>query len=81
MFIKGDLWSWIKIVVARVKNASDCYHGLREACVLPYRTVARWVKTFCAGRNESTDLHRTGWPSIPQHQIAIVSDLLSTERL
>ncbi|GBM19390.1 hypothetical protein AVEN_12324-1, partial [Araneus ventricosus] len=29
------------------------------------------VKAFREGRNETADLHRTGWPFIPQHQIAI----------
>ncbi|GBM64233.1 hypothetical protein AVEN_213652-1 [Araneus ventricosus] len=50
-------------------------------CALPYRTVARWVKAFRAGRNEAADLHRTGRKSIPQHQIDIVSDLLSIDHL
>ncbi|GBM14561.1 hypothetical protein AVEN_34976-1 [Araneus ventricosus] len=81
MFTKGDQRAWIKIEVARGKNASECYHGLREACALPYSTVTRWVKTFCAGRNATVDLHRTGQSSIPQHEIDIVSSLFSIDRL
>ncbi|GBM59095.1 hypothetical protein AVEN_172908-1, partial [Araneus ventricosus] len=44
---------------------------------LPYRKVTRWVR---AGLIETEDLHRTGRPSIPEHQIDIVSGLLSVER-
>ncbi|GBO31882.1 hypothetical protein AVEN_174228-1 [Araneus ventricosus] len=67
--------------VVRVRNASECYHGLREASALPYRTVARWVKAFRAGRNVSVDLHSTGGSPIPQHQIDIVSGFLSIDHL
>ncbi|GBM41086.1 hypothetical protein AVEN_28858-1 [Araneus ventricosus] len=81
MFRKTDQRSWIKIEVARSKNAPECYHGLREACALPYRTVARWVEAFRAGRNESADLHRTDRPPIPQYQNDIVSALLSINLL
>ncbi|GBM09278.1 hypothetical protein AVEN_59248-1 [Araneus ventricosus] len=41
--------------------------------------VTRWVKAFRAGLNENADLHRTGRLSIPQHQIDIVSGLLSID--
>ncbi|GFS35456.1 hypothetical protein NPIL_324641 [Nephila pilipes] len=46
-----------------------------EACcdsVLPHRRVARKVKAFRSGLNETADLYHTGRPSIPQHQIDIV---------
>ncbi|GBL87777.1 hypothetical protein AVEN_81374-1 [Araneus ventricosus] len=80
---RGDQPSLIKIEVARGKNASEYYHGLREACgvnALPYRKVTLWVKAFRVGLNETADLHRTGRPSIPQHQADIVSGLLSIDR-
>ncbi|GBN67204.1 hypothetical protein AVEN_223017-1 [Araneus ventricosus] len=83
MFTKGDQLPLNKSEVARGKNASECYYGLHEVCgdnVLPYRMVARWVKAFRADRNDLADLHRTGRPSIPQHQIDIVSGLLSIDR-
>ena len=44
MFSKLEQRTWIKIEVARGKNARECHSGLREACgneALPYRTVAR----------------------------------------
>ncbi|GBN94077.1 hypothetical protein AVEN_190196-1 [Araneus ventricosus] len=44
-------------------------------------TVARWVKAFRADLDESEDLHSTGRPSIPQHQIDILTGLLSIDRL
>ncbi|GBN56299.1 hypothetical protein AVEN_29549-1 [Araneus ventricosus] len=77
MFTKSDLRSWMKIEVARVKNASERYHGLREACTLPSRTLGRWVKAFCAGRNEIADPHHTGRPPF----LDIVSSHLSIDRL
>ncbi|GBM14925.1 hypothetical protein AVEN_213269-1 [Araneus ventricosus] len=80
MFTKYDQRSWIKIEVARGKNASEYSYGLREACALPYRTVAGWVKAFRAGRNKIADLHRTIGPSIPQYQIDIVRCFLSIDR-
>lgn len=45
-----------------------------------YRTLARWVKAFRTGWNETVDLHRAFRPSIPQNQIEIVSDRLSIDR-
>ncbi|GBL83175.1 hypothetical protein AVEN_165380-1 [Araneus ventricosus] len=45
------------------------------ACELPYRTVTRWAIAIRAG------LHRKSRLSIPQHQIDIVSGLLSIDRL
>ncbi|GBM28569.1 hypothetical protein AVEN_104034-1 [Araneus ventricosus] len=72
MFTKGNQRSWIKIEVALCKNTSECYYALREACALLYRTLARWVKAFIVGRNETADSHRISRPSIPQHQIHII---------
>ncbi|GBN26454.1 hypothetical protein AVEN_60371-1 [Araneus ventricosus] len=74
-------WSWITIEVAGGKNVSECYHELSEDCASLYRTVARWVKAFRAGPNESGDLYRTSRPSIPQHQIYTLNGLLSIYRL
>ncbi|GBM26130.1 hypothetical protein AVEN_87282-1 [Araneus ventricosus] len=54
---------------------------LCKTCALSYRTVARWVKAFRAGRNEPADLHRTSRPFIPQHQIDILRCLFSIDRL
>ncbi|GBM89670.1 hypothetical protein AVEN_2288-1 [Araneus ventricosus] len=81
MSTNGEQRSWIKIEVARGKNASECYLGLREACALPYKMLAGWVKVFYAGRNETADLHRTDRPSIPQHQIDIEQVFLKKEFL
>ncbi|GBM59253.1 hypothetical protein AVEN_205084-1 [Araneus ventricosus] len=58
---------------------TDCVRPVAYA--LPYRTDARWVKAFRAGRNETAVLHRRGRPSIPQHQIDIASGILSIDRL
>ncbi|GBL94550.1 hypothetical protein AVEN_235635-1 [Araneus ventricosus] len=43
--------------------------------------VTRRVKAFRVGGNAIVDLLRTRRPSIPQHQIDIVSGLLSIDRL
>ncbi|XP_035214373.1 uncharacterized protein LOC118188118 [Stegodyphus dumicola] len=82
MFSKGDQPLWLKIEVARGKNATECYRELVEACgtnPLPYSTVARWVQAFRSGRNETADLQRTGQSSIPQEQIGILSGLLNID--
>jgi len=53
MFSKQEKRSWIKIECARGRTARQFHQGLKEACgesVLPYRTVARWVKAFNEGR-------------------------------
>ncbi|GBL74861.1 hypothetical protein AVEN_243706-1 [Araneus ventricosus] len=83
MLTIGDQRLFIKIEVTNGQNVTEFYHGLREACgdnALPYRKVTRWVKSFRVGLNETADLHRTGQPYIPQHQIDIVSCLLSIDR-
>ncbi|GFU39358.1 hypothetical protein NPIL_561511 [Nephila pilipes] len=52
MVTKGDQRSRNKIESSHGRNASECYHGLCEACgdnMLPYRTVARWVEAFHSG--------------------------------
>ena len=58
MFIKLEQSSWIKIEVARRSSTQECIQGLCEACgdaVLPYRTVARWVKAFQEGSDAVQD--------------------------
>ena len=58
MFTKLEQRSWIKIEVTRGRSTQEYFQGLREACcdaVLPYRTVARWVKAFREGRDAVED--------------------------
>ena len=46
---------FIKIQIARGKNAQQCHTALLEACgreTLPYRTMARWVYAFHRGRED-----------------------------
>ncbi|GFX07440.1 hypothetical protein TNCV_5091551 [Trichonephila clavipes] len=51
-------------------NPDKFYYTLRK-------TVARWYKTNFCMSDETTDLHSTGKSSIPQHEIDVVSELLS----
>ncbi|GBN40553.1 hypothetical protein AVEN_189821-1 [Araneus ventricosus] len=58
MFSKQEQRSWIKIDCARGRTARQCHQSPQEACgesALPYRTVARWVKAFNAGRQNVAD--------------------------
>ncbi len=47
---------------------------------LPFRTVARRIRTFNAGQTETADLHSTGRQFIPQHHVYIVSGFLPLHR-
>jgi hypothetical protein len=83
MFTKSEQRSWIKIQVARNKNARQCHQRLFEACgndALPYRTVARWVSAFRSGRDETVHLSSTGRPSISDEQVQLVRGLLPVDR-
>ena len=75
MFSKLEQRSWIKIEVARGKNARECHYGLREACgddALPYRTVARWVATFRAGRDSVQQHPGGGRPGVENRVIELI---------
>ncbi|GFW30493.1 uncharacterized protein TNCV_454311 [Trichonephila clavipes] len=79
MLSKGNQRLCLKIKVARAKKKKT---GLLEACgknAWPYRTVALWFKAIQSGRNETVDLRRTGWHSIPQDQIDTLSTLISID--
>ena len=65
MFIRYEQRCFIKIRVAREKNASQCFRALQEACgreVLPFRPIARWVEAFCQGREECQHRARASRP-------------------
>ncbi|KAJ4430430.1 hypothetical protein ANN_22646 [Periplaneta americana] len=58
MFSKYEERCFIKIQIARGKNARQCHTALLEACgreTSPYRTVARWKHAF---RNGREDVHQ-----------------------
>ena len=49
MFTQLEQRSWIKIEVVRGRSTQECFQRLHKASgdgVLPYHTVARWVKAF-----------------------------------
>ena len=55
--------AYIKIAVRRGRNAMECHSELVEALwnnALPYRTVARWVRTFQQGRVPTGDAQCSG---------------------
>ena len=83
MFTKLEQHSWLKIEAGRGKRARECYRGLVEVCgmaALPYRTVARWVQAFCAGRQNATDQPRPERPSATEAQVSSVATLLEKDR-
>jgi len=47
---------------------------------LLYRTVARWVQAFCAGRQNATYQPWPGRPSATEAQVSSVATLLETDR-
>ena len=62
MFSKYEQRCFIKIRIARGKNARQCHTTLLKACgrqTLPYRrpTVARWAYAFCRGREDVHQCH------------------------
>ena len=82
MFTKLEQRSWLKIEAGRGKTATECYQGLVEVCgtaALPYRTVARWVQAFRAGRQNATDQPRPRRPSATEAQVSSVATLLETD--
>ena len=55
MFSKYKQRCFIKIQIARGKNARQCHTALLEACgreTLPYRSVGRWAYAFRRGRED-----------------------------
>ena len=72
MFCRYEQRCFIKIQVAREKNASQYFRALHEAGgreVLPYRTIARWVEAFRQGREECQCRACAGRP------VAVTDDL------
>ncbi|PNF14671.1 hypothetical protein B7P43_G11402 [Cryptotermes secundus] len=56
--------------------------GLQEACddaALSYRTVAKWVKLFCKGRDAIQDSRRSGRPHVDNHTIQLLASLLDVD--
>ncbi|PSN38295.1 hypothetical protein C0J52_19352 [Blattella germanica] len=83
MFTKLEQQTWLKIQCARGRTAQQCHVGLVEACgdaALPYRTVARWVKTFNTGCNRVEHMPRPGRPSVSEEDIEAVSAVLDIDR-
>jgi len=83
MFTKLKQRSWLKIEAGRSKTEIECYRGLIEVCgtaAIPYRTVARWVQAFRAGRQNATDQPRPGPPSATEGQVTSLATLLETDR-
>ena len=83
MFTKPEQRSWLKIEAGRGKTARECYRELVEVCgtaALPYRTGARWVHAFRAGRQNATDQPWPGRPSATEAQVSSVATLLETDR-
>ena len=83
MFTIVEQRSWIKIEVARGLSTQECFQGLREACgdaALPYRTVARWVKTFREGSDTVQDNLRTGRPHVENNTVQLLASLLDADR-
>ena len=73
MFINPER-SRINIKVAGGRSTQECFQELHEAygdAVLPYRTMARWVKAFREGRDAVQDNLRTVRPhsSIPYFSV------------
>ncbi|KAJ4431811.1 hypothetical protein ANN_20416 [Periplaneta americana] len=57
---------------------------LREAyadAALPYRTVARWVKTFREGRDAVQDNLHTGRPRVEDNTVQLLASLLDADGL
>ena len=59
MFSKYEQRCFIKVQIARSKNARQCYIELLEACLetLSYRTVFRWAYAFSRGREDVHQYH------------------------
>ena len=73
----------MKIEAGRGKTARERYQGLVEVCgmaALLYRTFARWVQAFRAGRQNATDQPWPGRPSATEAQVSSVATLLETDR-
>ena len=54
-----------------------------KACgdaALPYRKVARWVRSFDEGRDNVEHMARPGRPSVSEEDVEAVSTLLDTNR-
>ncbi|PSN43849.1 hypothetical protein C0J52_11883 [Blattella germanica] len=81
--VKAAFRSWLKIECARGKNARQCYEILQDVCgenALPYRTVARWVKAFNEGRQNVTDMPRSGHPTVSEENVQNVNALVLADR-
>ena len=60
MFSKYEQRCFIKIQIARDKNARQCHTALLEVCgreTLLYRTVAMWAYAFRRGREDVRQCH------------------------
>ena len=69
--------------MARRRSTQECFQGLREKCggaLLPYRTVARWVKAFREGRDAVQDNLRTGRPHMKNNTVQHRASLLDADR-
>ena len=83
MFTNLKQRSLIKIEMARCQSTQECFQELREACgdaALPYRMVARWVKTFREGRDAVQDNLRTGRPHLMNNTVHLPASLLNVGR-
>ncbi|KAJ4447940.1 hypothetical protein ANN_09949, partial [Periplaneta americana] len=83
-FTKQLQLSWLKIQCCRSHTARQCYENLVEACgetVLPYRTVARWVRVFNEGRESVAEVARPGRPRVSDKQVQAVAALLDRHSL
>lgn len=70
---RGCLW----------QKCRGVYWGLREALgenELSFRTVARLIKAFCAGPNNTVDLHRKGRTYNSKDKIDIENGIFSIDR-
>ena len=83
MFTKLEQRSWIKIEATRGRSTQEYFQRLREACgdaVLPYRTVARWVKAFREGRDAVQDNLHTGRSHAENTTVQLLTSLLDADR-
>ena len=85
MFTRAEQRVFIKVQVARGRNARQIHKGLREACgdsALPYRTVARWTAAFEAGRQSADKEHGGGRirTATDQHHVEALRTLLEHDR-
>ena len=64
-------------------STQECFQVLREECgnaVLPYWTVAWWVKAFWEGRDAIQDNLHTGRPHMENNTVQLLASLLNADR-